>query len=298
MNRSLKAGMLALAVAGASRERAAAQEIDAAPVVPPGASVDAPPMTGLYATPILQGSENEYISVRAMNEAGDRAILERISKGVLFFAGDTSITLLERTSSGWREAGLLSRSNGNWIGGVSLAPLAFSSDGRYLIFKRLEDLKEYHSGVINVLDIDRGRQTTLGPARGSLGDSESEKSEFARLVTESPWFRERFAGRTFADVFPDGQARCKDGAGVKTTIDGRRRLLVTMTGREPFVYPLEQLPGTRAWAFQGAYGGTMSKDCSRGLTTVQELLKSTGPSFFYGGDAYNANMRVMEFGAR
>lgn len=263
------------------------------------------PAYKLYAEPVLKGWKNEHIRVVAIDDSGDRAILERIAPGALLFPGKTELTLLERHSGDWREKDLITRSNGKWIGGVSLSAKAISGDGRYLIYTRLKDLEDYESQVLKAMNLDTGRSEVIAPWKKSMDSGTN--GELAKVVANSGWFKITYSGRPYEEVFSDSKERCKDASDIKAGVSSSdyapdvpsKSFVVQKPGAERFVYPLKDLPGTSAWTYQGGdWRKAMSKDCTRGLTTVEELLESQSPSFFFGRMAYNAHMRVMAFGQR
>lgn len=263
------------------------------------------PAYKLYAEPVLKGWKNEHIRIVTIDDSGDRAILERIAPGALLFPGKTELTLLERGTGEWHEKNLLIRSNGKWIGGVSLSALAISGDGRYLLYTRLKDLENYDSQILKTLNLDTGRSEDIAPWKKSM-DSDSN-GELAKIVANSGWFKITYSGRPYEEVFSDSKERCKGESDIKAGVSSSdfapdvasKSFVVQKPGAERFVYPLKDLPGTSAWTYQGGdWRKAMSKDCTRGLTTVEELLESQSPSFFFGRMAYNAHMRVMAFGQR
>lgn len=277
---------------------AAGERVQALPVE----TVQGKPVSPLYAAPVLQGATNEHISVVAMSASGERAILERITPGFLVFSGSTEIQLLTSSGGSWSESSLLSRKNGKgksqWIGGVTLSALAFSADGKHLVYRWMKDIQDYKSTVLKVRNLDSGKESVLGAGKGGTV-LEEDIREVAKVVSESDWFKHAYPGASYEEIFPNSRKRCAADVGVKASIEDRRTLIIRKDGADPFTYPLKNLPGTRAWAWQsGSHENTMSKDCGMGLTTVQEVLSSQSPSFFYGSNAYDAQMRVMEFGLR
>lgn len=232
----------------------------------------------------------------ALSEAGDLAVVESVSPGWMFVSGRTEIQVLRRRHGSWERSTVLSRSNGSWIGGVSLAALALSGDGRRLVFRWMEDLKDYNSTELRVLDLATGTQTTLGKGRGGRVLDEDRK-ETAAVVSQSGWFKAAYPAGSFDQVFPDSQKRCAAPGELKAAVEGRRDLVVSKPGIGTYRYPLKDLPGTEAWAWQASWPeNAMSKDCGRGLIAVEEVLETKRPSFFYGSDAYDARMRIVEFG--
>lgn len=249
----------------------------------------------LYAAAILQGDKNENISVVALNAMGTRAIIERNAKGGPFSSGATKIELMRRGLRGWSSRSLLRRTDAKWIGGMTLSALAFSYDGRFLIYSWMEDTADYKSTVIKVLDVNEGIETVLGAGRGGRV-LEADLAATAKVVSESAWFKNAYPGFVYEEAFADTGRSCK-GRGVRATVEGRRDLVVT-NGAQSIVYPLKDLPGTSAWAWQAAsLHHPMSADCTQGVIAVAEVQNSKSSSFFFGGDAYDAVMRLMEYGS-
>lgn len=264
----------------------------------------------LYAKPVLQGSQNEHISLIAMDDSGDRVITERITGGLIF--SSTYIQVLDRKGSSWNARTVLSRGNGDWIGGVTLSALALSGDGRYLVFNWMEDKKDHDSSVFKILDLKTGEKIPLGKGRaGRVSKEDIER--MVKIVTESSWFNQVYPGKSWEDVFPEsgegtmsGSKRCSGSGKLKAHYVShgydveeiyRSNFVVEKSGVETLAYPLNKLPGTRAWAWQGAFDSVYNQDCTRGMTTIDEVLESTRGSFFYGGEAHNAHKRLIEFGA-
>jgi hypothetical protein len=222
----------------------------------------------LYAAPLLQGAANEHISVVAMNDAGDRAVLQRLAPGFLGGSGETVVSVIGRDASGaWKQLRSMSRANGRWIGGVTLRALALSADGRRLVYGRLTDLEDFDSGVLMQLDLDTGGSRALGG-----------------------WDNKAAAPRV------PSKERCAEE--LRVSLEGRQALVLARAG-EKATYGLQALLGGEAWAFQsGDWKRAASADCRRALITVEELFASQGDSLFFGGKAYNARMRVLEVGVR
>lgn len=253
----------------------------------------------LYVEPVLQGARNEHISLVAMDDAGDRVIIERITGGLLF--SSTYIQVLDRKGSSWNARTVLSRGNGDWIGGMTLSALALSGDGRYLIFSWMEDKKDHDSAVFKVLDLKTGENILLG--KGKAGRVSKE---------ESSWFKQAYPGKSWEDVFPESREgtvsksrRCSGSGKLNAHYVShsyeqaeiyRNNLVIEKSGAETLAYPLKKLPGTRAWAWQGAFDSVYNQDCTKAMTTIDEVLESTRGSFFYGGEAHDAHKRLIEFG--
>lgn len=256
----------------------------------------------LYAVPILQTDVNENVFIVALDDAGNRAIVEHYVPGALFIPNHTEIRLMTRSAAGWSGSLLLSRNDSDgsrsWIAGVTLSALAFSGDGKHLVFRRLEDIRDYDSVMVKALDVDSGEETALAGPLGGNSAQRRDEAEIRRIVAGSDWFRKTYPGRSWEEVFPDTFRRCSGPESVKAGIQGRHSLVVTKEGAVAHVFPLKTLPGTRAWAFQdGWFGHAMSKDCSRGLIAVQEVLGDSRPSLFHGSQAFDARVRLMEFGS-
>lgn len=249
----------------------------------------------LYAAPILAGGTNERVYLTAMDDAGEKAVIERSAEGLW---SRTEIRLLERNGDSWTETSLLSRPNGTYVGGVTLSALALSGDGRYLVYNWMEDVEAPASRVIKAMDLGTGEQFALGPGRGGrlLDD---ERRTLVRVVLGSDWFRSRpeYRGGNFDDVFPDSLRRCagKDAASVRIRSG---RLTARKENFQPLEYDLKSLSGwSSAIDWRLGYQQTAgSKDCSRLIVKIEESLDSTSFSFF-GPSTRDKRARLVELGA-
>lgn len=270
-----------------------------------------------YAMPILRGSKNQGIRLVGMSRDGMRAVMETYTSGRKFSRGKTRLVLLQKTGNEWDDRILLSRSNGGWIGGVTLTAPVFSHDGRFLVFSIMEEIENHDSQVVKVLEVDTGEEVFLG--KGRIGNiDKGDRSRLEAFVSGSAWFKTTYPGKTYDEVFGRYIERCE---GTWDEIfDGKRKTdaitswiprygskLIVSHGskgdnsKESASFPLNRLLGESpmAWQMGGSLvwtSGAYAADCRKALIIVEEVLSSGGYSFWSGGSANDAHAHVLEIG--
>lgn len=248
-----------------------------------------------YAREVLRGSTNTSMKLVGMSADGSRAVLMRYGS---LLATVNSASMLVRTGRVWRELSLLRRMDWEWIGGVNFDALAFSADGKRLLYQWFANAKDYNSRTIRVLDVDTGGEHVL-----VKNWERFPEKPVAQLVADSDWLRQTYPGKTVEEVFPS--PRCEQTGALKAEIEipaasyqpGEPSLALT-GGRDGAGFDLGWLLGPAEYQYQGGRTKAYSQDCSRGLIAVEEVVESTSFSFWYGSDAHNARIRLVEFGLR